>query len=145
MNARWMTPEQVEAHQARVNKTRSAAISAGLDPNHPPLRKKRTKHGNKITWVDGIRFDSEGEALRWQALQLLEKAEVIKDLMRQTRFELVVNGYLITTYIADFVYYENGHRIVEDFKGQKLPEFKLKEKLMLAVLGIKIRVTTSAT
>jgi hypothetical protein len=42
-------------------------------------------------------------------------------------------------YKADFVYIENGRMVVEDVKGCKTPEYKLKRKLMLWVKGIRIR------
>jgi hypothetical protein len=47
------------------------------------------------------------------------------------------------TYVADFVYNENGKKVVEDTKGCKegitYNYFVLKRKLMLHVHGIRIR------
>ena len=34
-------------------------------------------------------------------------------------------------YIADFVYFENGKKIVVDAKGYETSEFKIKKKLLL--------------
>jgi hypothetical protein len=43
------------------------------------------------------------------------------------------------SYVADFVYYVNGQQIVEDTKGYRTPEYKIKRKLMLSVYGIRIK------
>jgi hypothetical protein len=42
-------------------------------------------------------------------------------------------------YVADFVYTENGKRVVEDTKGFRTKDYIIKRKLMLWVHGIKIR------
>lgn len=42
-------------------------------------------------------------------------------------------------YIADFVYQENGQKVVEDTKGFKTKDYILKRKLMLWVHNIRIR------
>lgn len=44
-------------------------------------------------------------------------------------------------YIADFVYYENGKRIVEDCKGMRTDVYKIKRKLMLEKYNISIKET----
>lgn len=41
-------------------------------------------------------------------------------------------------YYADFCYTENGRYIVEDTKGMRTPDYKIKKKLMLYVHGIRI-------
>ena len=43
------------------------------------------------------------------------------------------------SYVADFVYTENGKRIVEDTKGFKTKDYIIKRKLMLHVHGIRIK------
>lgn len=108
---------------------------------------KRSKYRAVPTVVDGIRFASKKEARRWQVLRLLEKAGEIIGLERQKKYNLCVNGYLIAIYISDFRYVPCNHRqegegwIVEDVKGFKTPEYKLKKKLMKAIYGIEIRET----
>ena len=105
---------------------------------------KQPKYRNKKTVIDGISFDSSKEARRYQELLLLERTGVIQNLRRQVRFPLSVKGQLICTYIADAVYTENGHEIVEDTKSpvtRKLPVFRIKAKLMRAIHGIAIRET----
>ena len=44
-----------------------------------------------------------------------------------------------TYYVADFVYEENGKKVVEDTKGVKTKDYILKRKLMLWVHGIRVR------
>jgi hypothetical protein len=98
-------------------------------------------HNIKTRTTDGILHDSIKEANRWCELNLLLKAKKISDLQRQVRFELIPKqeGERAVYYIADFVYTENGKRVVEDVKGMKTQAYKIKKKLMLYFHGIKIR------
>lgn len=116
---------------------------------------KSKYHSRKIT-RDGMTFDSVKEYRRFCELSLLERAGTITDLQRQVKFVLIpvqrepdtigkrggiVKGKLIErecAYIADFVYVENGAKVVEDTKGFKTPDYIIKRKLMLWVHGIKI-------
>ena len=43
------------------------------------------------------------------------------------------------SYIADFVYIQNGNLVVEDTKGFRTEAYKIKRKLMLHVHGIRIK------
>ena len=97
------------------------------------------KYRARKTEVDGIVFDSAKEARRYGQLKLMLKAGVIAELERQRPYELTVNGVKVATYRADFVYRENGAPVVEDVKGFRTPEYKLKAKLMRAVHGITIK------
>lgn len=67
----------------------------------------------------------------------------IRGLKWQVRFELIPkqSGERACHYVADFVYEENGVRVVEDCKGMRTPLYVVKRKLMLFVHGIKIRET----
>ena len=101
---------------------------------------KRTKYRSKAVWVDGLRFDSKLEAKRWCELKVLAGLGSIKHLRRQVPFTLHVNGKKICVYKADFTYEaENGAFVVEDAKGVKTPEYKLKKKMMAAEHGVHIR------
>lgn len=93
------------------------------------------------TILDGIQFDSKREAKRYSELKLLERAGVIQNLRLQVKFELIPKqqGERACTYIADFVYEENGQTVVEDAKGMKTKDYIIKRKLMLWIHGIKIR------
>lgn len=68
--------------------------------------------------------------------------EIVGDIRRQheASFKIYVNGALICEYRADFMYQTRcGEWVVEDAKGFRTPEYKLKAKLMRAVFGIAIR------
>lgn len=104
--------------------------------------KTRQKYGNRVTVVDGERFDSRKEYDRYAALRLLEMAGEINGLQRQKPYELIVNGVKVCRYVPDFVYYEMGALIVEDVKSpatRKNAAYRLKKKLMQAIHGITIR------
>jgi hypothetical protein len=89
------------------------------------------------TEVDGIVFDSKAESIRYQELKLLLKAGEIKDLVLQPEFELQPQfkkgkvNYRSIKYIADFGYYDirKGYKVIEDVKGVKTKEFKIKQKM----------------
>ncbi|WP_416330616.1 DUF1064 domain-containing protein, partial [[Clostridium] innocuum] len=55
----------------------------------PPTKPKKSKYGAVKTEVDGIKFDSKHEALRYQELRLLEQAGEITNLRLQVPFELI--------------------------------------------------------
>lgn len=104
-------------------------------------------HNRKVT-RDGETFDSVKEYRRFCELRLLEKAGAVTDLQRQVKFELIpaqrIDGKVVEracSYVADFVYMENGQQVVEDTKGMRTQEYRLKRKLMLWVHGIRIRET----
>lgn len=103
-----------------------------------------SKYGNiKTTTSDGITHDSIREANRWCELKLLERAGKISDLQRQVKFELLPkqDGERAVYYIADFVYTEDGKQVVEDAKGFRTKEYKLKKRMLLYFKGIKIKET----
>ena len=104
------------------------------------FRHNFTKYNNKVTFIDGHRFMSKREAARYVDLKNLERGGIISNLELQPRFPIVINGVKICDYVADFRYYDNERRreVVEDVKGVKTPEYKLKKKLVLAVLGLEI-------
>jgi hypothetical protein len=97
---------------------------------------RQSKYGNVKTYADGIVFHSAKEAVRFGELKLLFDAGEISTLMIQQPFKLAGGGL----YIADFVYYDKNCRgwIVEDVKGYRTKEYKIKKKLMLEI-GIEIQ------
>ena len=109
----------------------------------------RPKYGNRrLTLGDGEVFESVAEARRWGELLLLQRRGAIRDLRRQVRFELVPaqrdpagRAVRAVSYVADFVYEDlaTGHQVVEDVKGMRTTEYKLKAKLMLWRHGIVVR------
>lgn len=118
------------------------------------------KYRNQKVQVDGITFDSRREARRYSELKLLERAGQITDLELQKVYELIPAQYETyarygkkgqrikdgrrcleksCTYIADFVYKENGQTVVEDTKGMKTEVYNIKRKMMLYFYNIRIR------
>lgn len=98
------------------------------------------KYRNKITYIDGIRFDSKAESMHYLYLKSLEREGRISNLERQTKIDFKINGKKIFTYKPDFEYDDaTGHHIV-DVKGVQTPVFKLKKKLIEALYGINIEI-----
>lgn len=112
------------------------------------------------TVVDGETFDSKREARRYEALKKMEAAGEIHNLRRQVKYLLipeqrlpdvvgprggVKKGKVLErecSYIADFVYdLPDGGTVIEDCKGFRTPEYKLKRKLFRHLYGIGITET----
>ena len=101
------------------------------------------KYRNRKTVVDNITFDSKKESLRYSQLKLLLDAGIIRNLLRQPEFPLIVNGVYCGKYLADFSYVaECGSLIIEDVKGasafHRTPVYRLKKRLVEAMYGVKI-------
>lgn len=103
--------------------------------------KGRSKYRNVRTVVDGITFHSRQESQRYLVLKEELARGDIADLRLQVPYQLSVNGMKICKYIADFVYFRNGEKVVEDVKGRLTDVYKLKRKLMRACHGIEIYET----
>ena len=110
---------------------------------------KKTKYNNKITELDGIKFHSRKESLRYSQLKLYEKGGLIANLRLQVAYELipklVINGKneRAIKYVADFVYTDtvNKCEVVEDVKGMITDIFKIKYRLMKQIHNIDIKIT----
>lgn len=121
---------------------------------------KKSKYHSKKININGTVYDSKKEYKRHCELLLLEKAAAITDLQTQVKFVLIPAQYETferygkkgqrlkdgsrciekeCAYIADFVYTENGKKVVEDTKGFRTKDYIIKRKLMLWVHGIKIK------
>ena len=81
---------------------------------------------------------------------MLEQGGAISDLRCQVRFEVVPRQYdeqgklveRAVHYVCDFAYYQDGQLIVEDVKSEitrLIPDYVIKRKLMLKVLGIRVK------
>ena len=117
-------------------------------------------HARKVHTVDGV-FDSNREYARWCVLKRLQQDGFISELERQKKYVLIPaqrepdtvgpkggikKGKLIErecVYIADFVYFDNksGTYVVEDCKGFRTTDYKIKKKLMLYIHGIRVEET----
>ncbi len=118
--------------------------SKGKSPRRRSGRASKYRN-HRIKTVSGW-FDSKGELRRWLFLLAEEKRGAVSDLKRQVHFPLIVNNYLVTTYVADFTYIDrNGRYTVEDFKGIITPEFNLKAKLFKAIHGYEIKIVKTPT
>ena len=108
------------------------------------LAARGSKYNAKKTVVDGIEFDSAKEAKRYARLRALEDAGKIQGLRLQVPFEILPSfecdgvKYRGMRYVADFVYYRDGKVVVEDCKGFKTAEYKLKKKLMAYINHVNI-------
>jgi hypothetical protein len=123
-------------------------------------KRKAHKYHSKKVEINGMVFDSKKEAKRFSELSLMEKSGAITDLQTQVKFVLIPAQYKFIerygkkgqrlkdgkkclekecAYIADFCYFQNGVKVVEDTKGFKTKDYIIKRKLMLHVHGIKIQ------
>lgn len=108
------------------------------------MAQRAGKYHAKKTVVDGIEFDSAKEAKRYVKLRDMQEAGRIQGLRLQVPFEILPSfecdgvKYRGMSYIADFVYYRDGRQVVEDCKGFKTPEYKMKKKLMAYLNHINI-------
>lgn len=121
---------------------------------------KKSKYHSKKINRNGITYDSKKEYRRHSELLLLEKAGAITDLQTQVKFVLIPAQYETferygkkgqrlkdgqrciekeCSYIADFVYMQDGKKVVEDTKGFRTKDYIIKRKLMMWVHGISIK------
>ena len=110
-----------------------------------------SKYNSRKTVIDDITFDSKKEAKRYVELKKKQEEGEISDLRLQVPFELVPSFTIEIDgkkrkrrnirYIADFVYYEDGQKVVEDVKGRKTDIYKLKKKLFEYKYKITIKET----
>ena len=101
------------------------------------------KYKNKKIIYNGIKFDSIKEKNRYLTLKMLQKANYIKELELQKKFELQENFTDNTgkkqraiTYIADFYYYDNKlkYYVAEDVKSKATREdkvYRIKSKMFM--------------
>lgn len=124
------------------------------------VRRSRSSRGNKKVAINGKTFDSIKEAQRYSELRFLEIAGEIRDLRTQVEFELIPAQFEPDTigprggikkgkcierackYIADFTYYDrDGQYVVEDCKGFREEDYRIKRKMMLYLKNIRIKET----
>jgi dsDNA-binding SOS-regulon protein len=129
-----VTDSEFETLLARTGKAGS------VTPTILPATK--SKYNASRTVADGYTFASKGEAQRYSQLVMQQHADLISELRCQVRYRLVVKRETVCYYVADFSYRENGRRIIEDYKGVRLPTYRLKKKLLWAISGIVIREST---
>ena len=97
-------------------------------------------HNTRIT-IDGVRFDSLGEASHYVVLLDRLRRHEISNLVCHPSYELKIGSFKICRYVSDFSYTDSsGQTIVEDWKSAATMTdvYRLKKKLMLAILGIRV-------
>ena len=99
------------------------------------MMKNNKFHAQKAEY-NGRTYDSKKEARRASVLEQQVRCGIITGLRKQVEFTLqpaYVNnqGKKIREikYIADFVYNKDGKLYVEDTKGFRTPEYKIKRKI----------------
>ena len=114
-------------------------------PSYNRFYQKNKFNAKKTEWL-GILFDSKWEAERYGQLIMLQRANRIRDLKTQVRFDIIINEQKVCAYISDFTYHEinqdgSEEFIVEDAKGLETGVFRLKKKLMKIVNDIEIKIS----
>ena len=109
--------------------------------------KRAHKFNARPTTVDGITFASAKESRRYAELKLLERAGQIRNLRRQTKFPIVIDGRpvkypngRIMTWTADADYFQDNEHIVEDVKGVDTRGSKMLRTLVEHIYKLKIRI-----
>lgn len=107
------------------------------------VAQNRSKYKNRKVERGGIKYDSQKEAKRAFDLELKQRAGEVSELKRQVKF-ILQDSFKIPskktkqgfetikeiTYIADFTYFMGGEFYIEDVKGYKTPEYKIKAKML---------------
>jgi hypothetical protein len=119
----------------------SAEPDIGQQLTAMPLRfSKQSKYLNKKTEIDSIVFASQKEAGYYCELKIKVRAGIVTKFFRQAPYPIFINEKKICTYYADFeVFYANGNHEIIDVKGQRLPVYKLKKKMVEAYYNLKIK------
>ena len=118
------------AHEA----TDAQSTYSWSDP-HP-----RSKFHNTRVTIDGIRFDSLGEASHYVVLLDRLRRHEISNLVCHPSYELKIGTLRIGKYSGDFGYDCDGVHYVEDYKvsATKTEAYGLRKKLMKALHDIDV-------
>ena len=107
------------------------------------MSQTRNKFGAKKTEYNGQLYDSKKEAKYAEYLDDRKRKGEIKDWLRQERIDAVINGKKVFYLQVDFTVITNtGLREYVDVKGYKKGShyqyFRIKKKVLEALLGIQI-------
>ena len=103
---------------------------------------KRSKYGNHRVEYDGHMFDSLLERDYYVHLKLRERLGEVYEVEMQRPYIMRHNGILLTTYKADFSFWDDRakrNRVI-DCKGVLTGVFKLKAKMMFSFHGIDVEI-----
>lgn len=109
--------------------------------------RKVNKFSAKKVTVNGVSYDSQGEAALGTEIALMIRAGELVRVRRQESVPLKVNGKLICVHRPDFIVeLPAGGLEVWEFKGFETPDWKLKRKLFQALFpSIPYRVRKSVS
>ncbi len=143
-----MTSQQLGALLEQTGQPRISCVpqrASASGKSHVPAPSKY--RAVRTVDADGTKWDSKAERARWVILKLMESQKLIVSLVRQPRFDIIMNGIQCGFYRADFAYYHIANislRVIEDVKSAptKTAVYRLKKKLVEAQYGIKITEIT---
>lgn len=100
------------------------------------------KYKNKPVERNGVHYDSKLESKVGFELEMQERAGKIKEIRRQVDFPMMVNGFKITTYRADFVVVnDDDSKEVVEAKGFLTDTAAIKLKLFEALYTPEYKLT----
>lgn len=105
-------------------------------------RAKRNKYNAVKMRVDGILFDSKGEAFLYGELKLRLAAKEILDLKIHPKYSIEINGTHVCNVELDFEYFDKLDNQVHflDYKGKDTDMSKLRRKMIEAQYDIKVEI-----
>lgn len=97
--------------------------------------------------LDGVVFDSKGEMRRYATLRLMERCGAIKDLKRQVKYDVAINGQHFCSITFDHAYVEkqtdgSWRPVVEEFKSKgtiREKDYALRKKAAVLFYGLSVR------
>jgi len=106
----------------------------GADISFENEQKEQKFKSHKV-YINDDRYDSEKEVYRHYELIELEKQGLIQNLRVHQKEDIIILQKNPTIkYIPDFVYDENGYKVIEDMKGMQTPDFILKKKMLIHII-----------
>lgn len=102
-----------------------------------------SRYQAKPQTIDGHKFPSKKEAMRYLALKHLERAGEIAGIELQPKFPVLIKGQPYCTYTADFAYFDKraDKLIYEEVKSsgsRKEPAYRLRKKAAELYHGVTI-------
>ena len=142
-NGLHWTPEQLADYLKKRGAVKSEPTSGDSSRSMRPR-----KYRNQPVEFEGMKFDSAKEATVYQQLRIRQRIGEISELRRQVEFPLFASQratgilMIVSKYIADFMYLEDGQRVIVDVKSditRKNQVYALKKAWLLAQDGIQIQ------
>ncbi len=142
-----MPPGMRSLYEKKAN-SQSASLTAPLAKGSQGAKGSQPKYRNERAERNGIKFDSQKQARRYDELMVMLRTGIISDLRLEPQFTLQ-ESYVTETgqriravrYTADFSYRFGGRLVVEDVKSAptRTKEYLRNRKFMRAKFGIDIQ------